>query len=137
MKSQTLILPEVSSLLMVWIFNNTVNALWRSCWKYISLDFICLPFLDFLCHLKIKRLALRENLSSCIKKVLFLKVILTYWCESGWKNWDLKQLFAYQGHQVFITRNKWYNNVWQKRKKSIQNFDPFIWASNVSGQVYF
>ena len=137
MKSQTLILPEVSSLLMVWIFNNTVNALWRSCWKYISLDFICLPFLDFLCHLKIKRLALRENLSSCIKKVLFLKVILTYWCESGWKNWDLKQLFAYQWHQVFITRNKLYNNVWQKRKKSIQNFDPFIWASNVSGQVYF
>ena len=25
---------------------------WESCWECISLDFVCLPFLDFLCHLK-------------------------------------------------------------------------------------
>ena len=31
MKSKTLILPEVSFLLMIQIFDNTVNGLWRSC----------------------------------------------------------------------------------------------------------
>ena len=37
MKRKTLILPAVSSLSVIQIFHNTV---------------ICLPFLDFLCHLK-------------------------------------------------------------------------------------
>ena len=50
MKNKTLILPEVSSFLMIQIFDNTVNALWRSC--CIPLDFICLCFLDFPCHFK-------------------------------------------------------------------------------------
>ena len=31
MKSKTQILPEVSFLLMTQVFDNTVNALWRSC----------------------------------------------------------------------------------------------------------
>ena len=29
-----------------------MNALWSSRRKYIFLDFVCLPFLDVLCHLK-------------------------------------------------------------------------------------
>ena len=50
MKTKKLVLLEVSSLSMIRIFDNTVNVnseLWKSCWKYVYLDFIYLPFLDF------------------------------------------------------------------------------------------
>ena len=42
MKSKTLILPKVSSLLMI-LFDNSVNEVSL---EIISLDFKCLPFLD-------------------------------------------------------------------------------------------
>ena len=44
--------PEVSSLSIIQIFDNAVNALWRPHKKYLSLDYISLNFLDFLYHLK-------------------------------------------------------------------------------------
>ena len=66
-KQKTLILLEVRSILMIWIFDNTENALWRSCWKYISLDFICLPFLDFLCHLKYR---VKQHLTKSMKSFM-------------------------------------------------------------------
>ena len=66
-KSKTLILPEVSFLSMIRISDNTVNALRRSYWKYISLDFISLPFLDFLCHLKYR---VKEHVSKSVKSFM-------------------------------------------------------------------
>ena len=36
MKSKAQIFPEVNSLLLIWKFDNIVNTLWWSCWKYIS-----------------------------------------------------------------------------------------------------
>ena len=47
-KSNKLILPEVTSLSMTEIFDNTMNLL---CCNELTL-FICLLFLDFLPHLK-------------------------------------------------------------------------------------
>ena len=66
-KSKTLILSEVSCLSMIQIFDNTVNVLWRSCCKYISLDFTWLPFLDFLCHLKY---CVKQHVSKSVKSFM-------------------------------------------------------------------
>ena len=47
MKRKALILPDVSSLSLIQTFNNIVNiivnALWKSCWKYMSLECSYLP----------------------------------------------------------------------------------------------
>ena len=52
MKSKTLILPEVSSLLMIQIFDNTVNDCGGLAENVYFLALCLLPFLNFLCHLK-------------------------------------------------------------------------------------
>ena len=46
MKSYAQIFPEVNSLLLIRKFDNIVNTLWWSCWKYIFRDCKCLPLFD-------------------------------------------------------------------------------------------
>ena len=72
-KTKTLTLPEVSSLSTIQIFDNIMNTLWRFCWKYISLDFKCLPFLDFLCHLKH---CVTQHVSKSVKSFMYIYYLI-------------------------------------------------------------
>ena len=63
MRSKTLILPEVRSLSMIQTFDTLMNELCRGLAENIAipLDFICLPFLDFLCHYHVQTTCLKEH----------------------------------------------------------------------------
>ena len=59
---------------MIPIFEKTMNSLWRSRWKYVSLDFLYLPFLDFPCHLKYCVILLHAFFQRMFRKTHVLKI---------------------------------------------------------------